>query len=119
MYVRPISARLLSGMLMPAMRAIELPLTLLVTRIGADHENRAMATDDLALFAHRLHRRSYLHEPLLADVRNRARDEPAAGATSEGSKAPHLADSCHGVKTRGPSAVTAIVNSKCAASDPS
>jgi hypothetical protein len=27
--------------------------------------------------------------------------------------------SCHGVSTRGPSAVTAMVNSKCAASDPS
>jgi len=27
--------------------------------------------------------------------------------------------SCHGVSTRGPFAVTAIVNSKCAASDPS
>src|SRR3954462_479040 len=27
--------------------------------------------------------------------------------------------SCHGVRTRGPSGVTAIVNSKCAASEPS
>ena len=28
-------------------------------------------------------------------------------------------DSCQGVRMRGPSAVTAIVNSKCAATDPS
>jgi hypothetical protein len=66
---------------------MHLPLTLLVTWIGADDQHLSMAADDLALLAHRLDRRSYLHEPLLADVRNRARDEPAAGATSEGSKA--------------------------------
>src|SRR5919198_6646979 len=67
----PTSTRLLSGMLIPAMRAIcSLPLTLLVTRVLADHEDRAVAADDLALLAHRLDRRSYLHDPFrLGDPR--------------------------------------------------
>src|SRR4051794_8643798 len=64
MYVRPTSTRLLRGMLIPAIRAIAaLPLALLVSRVLTDHENRAVAADDLALFAHRLDRRSYLHDP--------------------------------------------------------
>src|ERR671915_2052567 len=64
MYVRPISTRLLSGMLTPAIRAIApLPLPLLVPRVLADHEDAPVAADDLALFAHRLDRRSYLHDP--------------------------------------------------------
>src|SRR5918999_1506578 len=64
MYVRPISTRLLSGMLTPAMRAIvPLTLTLLVPWVLADHEHAPVATDDLALLAHRLDRRSYLHGP--------------------------------------------------------
>src|SRR6187200_1414011 len=61
MYVRPISTRLFSGTLMPAIRAIRLPLSLLVTRVLADHQDRPVAADDLALLAHRLDRRSYLH----------------------------------------------------------
>jgi hypothetical protein len=61
MYVRPISERLFSGMLMPAMRAMPLPLPLLVAGVRADHQDRAMAADDLALLAHRLDRRSDLH----------------------------------------------------------
>jgi hypothetical protein len=48
-------------MLMPAIRAIQLPLTLLVARVRADHQDRAVAADDLALLAHRLDRRSDLH----------------------------------------------------------
>src|SRR5690349_22039251 len=64
MYVRPISTRLLSGMLIPAMRAMTaLPLTLLVPRVLADHTHPPVAADDLALFTHRLDRRSYLHDP--------------------------------------------------------
>src|SRR3954451_20951560 len=64
MYVRPISTRLLSEMLTPAMRAMpNLPLPLLVPGVLADHEHPAVAADDLALLAHRLHRRSYLHDP--------------------------------------------------------
>src|SRR5690349_18686851 len=64
MYVRPISTRLLSGMLIPAMRAMTaLPLTLLVPGVLADHEHPTVAADDLALFTHRLDRRSYLHDP--------------------------------------------------------
>src|SRR3954454_11537351 len=64
MYVRPTSTRLLRGMLIPAMRAMSLlALTLLVPRVLADHEDRAVAADDLALLAHRLDRRSYLHDP--------------------------------------------------------
>src|SRR6478609_7637064 len=65
MYVSPISTRLLSGMLIPAMRAIgdRLPLPLLVPRVLADHEHPTVTADDLALFTHRLDRRSYLHDP--------------------------------------------------------
>src|SRR5829696_350242 len=63
MYVRPTSTRLFSGMLTPAMRAMALPLTLLVTRVLADHEHRAVAANDLALLAHGLDRRSDLHAP--------------------------------------------------------
>src|SRR2546423_15499044 len=48
-------------MLMPAIRAIRLPLTLLVARVLADHEHRTAAADDLALLAHGLDRRSDLH----------------------------------------------------------
>src|SRR5688572_13835560 len=61
MYVSPISARLLRGMLMPAMRAMDLALSLLVTRVRADHQHGAVPADDLALLAHRPDRRSYLH----------------------------------------------------------
>src|SRR5829696_273804 len=50
-------------MLTPAIRAMRLPLTLLVTRVLADHEDRAVAADDLALLAHGLDRRSDLHAP--------------------------------------------------------
>src|SRR5438445_5883995 len=39
------------------------PLALLVTLVLADHEHHAIAADDLALLAHRLDRRSYLHDP--------------------------------------------------------
>src|SRR5918992_5197796 len=64
MYVRPISTRLLRGMLTPEIRAkVVLPLTLLVTRVRADHQHAPVPADDLALLTHRLDRRSYLHGP--------------------------------------------------------
>src|SRR3954469_24995989 len=64
MYVRPISTRLFSGMFPTAIRAkAVLPLPLLVSWVLADHEHPAVPADDLALLAHRLHRRSYLHDP--------------------------------------------------------
>src|SRR5690348_17891947 len=52
-------------MLIPAMRAMRppLPLSLLVPGVLADHEHPPVAADDLALFTHRLDRRSYLHDP--------------------------------------------------------
>src|ERR671915_488581 len=51
-------------MFTPAIRAIwALPLALLVSRVLADHEHPPVAADDLALLAHRLDRRSYLHDP--------------------------------------------------------
>src|SRR5688572_33320575 len=51
-------------MLTPEIRAkVVLPLSLLVPRVLADHEDAAMPADDLALLAHRLDRRSYLHGP--------------------------------------------------------
>ena len=40
---------------------LSLTLTLLMTRVLANHENLAMATNDLALVAHLLDRRTYLH----------------------------------------------------------
>src|SRR4051794_30199256 len=55
-------------MLTPAMRAIFLlALPLLVPRVLADHEDPPVAADDLALLAHRLDRRSYLHDPFRSD----------------------------------------------------
>src|SRR5438445_13564667 len=39
------------------------PLALLVTLVLADHQHHSVAADDLALLAHRLDRRSYLHDP--------------------------------------------------------
>src|SRR5215217_5491149 len=51
-------------MLTPEIRAkVLLPLTLLVTRVLADHQHAAVPADDLALLTHRLDRRSYLHGP--------------------------------------------------------
>src|SRR5215210_2270208 len=51
-------------MLTPAIRAIFLlALPLLVAGVRADHEYPTVAPDDLALLAHRLDRRSYLHDP--------------------------------------------------------
>src|SRR6476469_6847681 len=82
MYVRPISTRLLSGMLTPAIRAIApLPLPLLVTRVLADHEDPAVAADDLALLAHRLDRRSYLHGPFRLMIQTWALGAGTATAT--------------------------------------
>src|SRR3712207_1334854 len=63
MEVSPISTRLLRGMLTPAIRAMALALPLLVPRVLADHEDPPVPADDLALLAHRLDRRSYLHGP--------------------------------------------------------
>src|SRR5689334_24400199 len=48
-------------MLTPEIRAIASALSLLVTRVRADHEHPAVAADDLALFAHRFDRGSYFH----------------------------------------------------------
>src|SRR5687767_10520054 len=87
MYVRPISERLFSGMLMPAMRAMALALPLLVAGVRADHQDRAVATDDLALLAHRLDRRSDLHCFLskTPEEGTRAHEMPGASATGQSS----------------------------------
>src|ERR1700750_3499901 len=75
-------------MLIPAMRAMSLlALALLVPRVLADHEDRAMSADDLALRAHRLARRSYLHDPFRLrgfDVTRRRRLWPPQGAAATG-----------------------------------
>src|ERR1700722_14116275 len=64
MYVSPISERLFKGRLTPAIRAIcGLALPLLMTLVLADDENRFVTADDPALLAHRLPRRSSLHDP--------------------------------------------------------
>src|SRR4028119_1748028 len=88
MYVRPISTRLLSGMMIPAIRAIRSPLTLLVTRVGADHQHGTVAADDLALLAHRLDRRSYFHDPFrVLSLRRGSGRRNLAPATSRGARA--------------------------------
>src|SRR3954451_20462561 len=74
-------------MLTPAIRAIcarPLALPLLVSRIRADHQDRTVAADDLALFAHRLYGSSNLHCSGLC-IENRTPASPrswAAGTTS-------------------------------------
>src|SRR4051794_14741475 len=83
MYVSPISTRLLRGMLPPAIRAMPpLPLPLLVTGVLADHEHPSVATDDLALLAHRLDRGSYLHVPFRLTSREDARFRKPSGAAA-------------------------------------
>src|SRR3954451_17295675 len=83
MYVRPISTRLLRGMLTPEMRAmVRLPLPLLVALVLADDKDPAVAPDDLALLAHRLDRRSYLHVSFRADPGGVALGDGAAPATT-------------------------------------
>src|SRR3954468_10114473 len=83
MYVRPISTRLLRGMLTPEMRAMSsLPLPLLVALVLADHEDPAVTPDDLALLAHRLDRRSYLHVSFRADPGGVALGADTAPATT-------------------------------------
>src|SRR3954464_6282171 len=68
-------------MLIPAIRAISLlALPLLVPWVLADHEDRAVAADDLALLAHRLDRRSYLHDPF----RIAGTNDPALAAARGG-----------------------------------
>src|SRR2546422_721233 len=68
-------------MLIPAIRAIEkgcpfyLSLSLLVTRVLADHENNAATADDLALFTHRLDRCSYFHGTRFAIERGSSRSQ--------------------------------------------
>src|SRR3954471_4608092 len=59
-------------MLTPAIRATS-ALPLLVTRIRADHQDRTVAADDLALLAHGLDRRPYLHFPLRFSPRDASR----------------------------------------------
>ena len=45
-----------------------LALTLLMTGILADHENLAVASDNLAFVTHLLYRRANFHFPVLSDV---------------------------------------------------
>src|SRR3954451_24885405 len=86
-------------MLIPAMRAMSLlALTLLVPRVLADHEDRAVAADDLALLAHRLDRRSYLHDPFRLRVNQRRRLWPPHEAAATG-RGRALAD-CVGAQTK-------------------
>src|SRR3954453_10045153 len=126
-------------MLMPAIRATELPLTLLVTRVLADHENRAVAADDLALLTHGLDRGSDLHGSAIYWVfKEKGARSPGDGSAplrpvkhSRGRPAEELAQRplnqaartssarCQGVRILGPSDVIATVCSKWAAREPS
>jgi hypothetical protein len=60
-----------------------LALPLLVSRVLADHEDPAVPADDLALLAHRLDRRSYLHDPF----RSLRPDDPDGEALETGAVA--------------------------------
>src|SRR3954470_11954678 len=82
---------------MRAMRA-SLALPLLVIRVLADDEHPSVPTDDLALLAHRLDRRSYLHVPFrLGDRRRWLLPPREAAATSRG---PAHADPAVRTRTR-------------------
>src|SRR5215475_4176474 len=61
MYVSPISSRFWFGRFTPAMRATQLPLPLLVTRIAADDHGRAVPLDHATAFAHGLDGRTDFH----------------------------------------------------------
>src|SRR5690606_27277841 len=63
MCVSAIEMCLLTGILIPAIRAIVRPstLSLLVARIRADHPNDAFAADDLAVPADPAYRSSHFH----------------------------------------------------------
>src|SRR5665213_254606 len=63
--VSPTQTCLFIGILIPAMRAILLPLPLLVARLRADHIDHALATHDLAVLADLFDRRSYFHRVLM------------------------------------------------------
>src|SRR5262249_50850486 len=65
-YVNPISMRLVRGRSTPAIRAMaigprRLTLPLLVFLVGTNHPHDPPTSDDLALVANALHRRSDLH----------------------------------------------------------
>src|ERR1700756_4529235 len=91
MYVRPISERLFSGRLTPAIRAISRsPLALLVALVLADHQDHAVAADDLAFLAHRPDRWSYLHDPFQAAILPRVGSGCRTGRRSRaGDTLPH------------------------------
>src|SRR5437899_667341 len=61
MYVNATSTRFSRGRSTPAIRAMPLPLPLLVARVRADDHHDAAATDHLALLAHLADARTYLH----------------------------------------------------------
>src|SRR5882724_8617941 len=78
------------------MRAISPPLalTLLVTGVLADHQDRAVAADDLALFAHRLYGSSNLHcSGLCIEHRTPASPRSWAAGTTIGPLGPTGKDS--------------------------
>src|SRR4051812_17666782 len=64
-----------------ASQSSSLPLSLLVSRVLADDENPPVAADDLALLAHRLDRRSYLHGPFRLMIQTWALAAGTATAT--------------------------------------
>src|SRR5687767_6745272 len=66
--------RLVRGKSTPAIRAMRLPLPLLVLGVGADDADDAAPPYHLALVANPPHRRSYFHHALLSDLSN----DPAA-----------------------------------------
>src|SRR3989337_2605638 len=70
MYGSAASTRLSRGRSTPAMRAIRIPLSLLlfVLRVLANHEHPPPALDDLALLTHPSYRRTYFHDAWLLSI---------------------------------------------------
>src|SRR5690348_3905579 len=118
-------------MLMPAIRAT-LALPLLMARVLADHQDRPVSADYLALLAHRLYGSSNLHcsgsrldNRIPARPMNRTAERtnrpqrPTKKDSRDGPLGTAGQASCQGVRMRGPPGVTATVNSKWAAREPS
>src|SRR6266571_9572340 len=95
MYVSPTATRLSRGRSTPAIRAIALPLTLLVPWVRADHHDPAATPDHFALLTHLADARTHLHDkPLTLPVWPSGR--PAAPADRSARAPPIHSSSRHG-----------------------
>src|SRR5437870_6325232 len=86
------------------MRAISSPLPLLVALVLAYDEHHPIAADDLAFLAHRLDRRSYLHDPF----RRLVSRDPALAAARAAATGSWTRASVHGAHCAGLSMVATL-----------